>query len=186
MEEGIVYRCKCGQDIPDLGDFRRHLWDGGKADGKGVHASMGKFSAETGAQVELPWREQKLKEKEERQHQAKSGDGRGKPVADGAEKEVAFVAVSGTKPAVIFRIADENIPLVASHLYEAYIMYLDIKTRHGVENSFSDCLLAGMETLWQLTVRPRVKEGGVIIDDGHSEGSGESLDGAETRERILV
>lgn len=38
--EGKVYSCSCGFSDPELARFRRHLLDGGKADGKGTHKSL--------------------------------------------------------------------------------------------------------------------------------------------------
>jgi len=58
------YGCKCGGVFDDLNDFRTHLSRGGAQDGKGVHASIGRISMQTGEVTLPPWnqrtKEQKL------------------------------------------------------------------------------------------------------------------------------
>ena len=58
------YGCKCGETFDFLNDFRTHLSTGGARDGKGVHASIGRISMETGEVTLPPWnqrtKEQKL------------------------------------------------------------------------------------------------------------------------------
>lgn len=63
---------------------------------------------------------------------------------------------------VKFRIKDEEIILTADDLFTCYFVYLDMKRRLGLEDSFSEALATGMKTAWALTQNPIVTEGGEI------------------------
>jgi hypothetical protein len=63
---------------------------------------------------------------------------------------------------VKFRIKDEDIILTADDLLTSYFIYLDMKRRLNLENSFSQVLVIGMKTTWSLTQRPIVVDGGEI------------------------
>jgi hypothetical protein len=63
---------------------------------------------------------------------------------------------------VKFRIKDEDIVLTADDLLTSYFIYLDMKRRMGLEDSFSEALAVGMKTAWSLTQIPVINEGGEI------------------------
>jgi hypothetical protein len=51
------YGCICGYVTDDLAQFQRHMLDGGRKDGKGVHKSKGRINMSTGEVVMPPWEE---------------------------------------------------------------------------------------------------------------------------------
>jgi len=63
---------------------------------------------------------------------------------------------------VKFRIKDEDIILTADDLLTSYFIYLDMKRRLGLSDSFSEALSVGMKTAWSLTQVPIINEGGEI------------------------
>lgn len=63
---------------------------------------------------------------------------------------------------VKFRIKDEDIVLTADDLLTSYFIYLDMKRRLGLSESFSETLAIGMKTAWSLTKTPIITEGGGI------------------------
>jgi hypothetical protein len=75
-----------------------------------------------------------------------------------AGKGVEFAKFDGKPGAVTFKFRAETIQLNPTDLFEAYVIYNDLKTRHGIENSFSDFLKAGSEIIWSLMQRPQIPE----------------------------
>jgi hypothetical protein len=63
---------------------------------------------------------------------------------------------------VKFRIKDEEIMLSADDLFTSYFIYLDMKRRLALTNSFSETLTIAMKTAWSLTQEPTITEGGEI------------------------
>jgi hypothetical protein len=63
---------------------------------------------------------------------------------------------------VKFRIKDEEIMLSADDLFTSYFIFLDMKRRLALTNSFSETLTIAMKTAWSLTQEPTVTEGGEI------------------------
>lgn len=80
----------------------------------------------------------------------------------GTEKLESVAGLKVKNPPVVFEVRGEKVMLSPEDLYEGYFIYLDMKTRAGIDNTFSDTLKAGVETLWSLLVRPIVTEGGEI------------------------
>jgi len=63
---------------------------------------------------------------------------------------------------VKFRIKDEDIVLTADDLLTSYFIYLDMKRRLGLSESFSEALAVGMKTAWSLTQIPVISERGEV------------------------
>jgi len=77
---------------------------------------------------------------------------------DNVENQKVKFAVTKSKQGVVaFRIKDKEIIVDPDDLYESYFLYLDIKARSGIDNSFSDAIKAGMETVWLLTKKPLIE-----------------------------
>lgn len=79
---------------------------------------------------------------------------------NGAQGEAGISGIKAKAPIVVFEIRGERVQISPEDLYEGYFIYLDMKTRVGIDNTFSDTLKAGVETLWSLCVRP------IITDEG--------------------
>lgn len=63
---------------------------------------------------------------------------------------------------VKFRIKDEEISLIADDLFTCYFIYLDMKRRSELSDSFSETLTGAMKRAWQLTQLPKITEGGQV------------------------
>lgn len=63
---------------------------------------------------------------------------------------------------VKFRIKDEDIVLTADDLLTSYFIYLDMKRRLGLSESFSEALAVGMKTAWSLTQIPVISDRGEV------------------------
>jgi hypothetical protein len=63
---------------------------------------------------------------------------------------------------VRFRIKDEDIILTADDLLTSYFIYLDMKRRLSLDDSFSEALATGMKTVWSLMQVPIISEEGEI------------------------
>lgn len=71
-------------------------------------------------------------------------------------------SIKAAKAPVVFEIRGEKVVIIPEDLYESYFIYLDMKARAGIDNTFSDTIKAGVETLWSLSVRPVITDGGEI------------------------
>ncbi len=71
--------------------------------------------------------------------------------------------VKAKQSPVSFQIKDEKVTLDPGDLYECYFLYQDLRTRHGIDNTFSDTLKAGIEYLWSLCHKPIIEGGEVKI-----------------------
>jgi hypothetical protein len=83
---------------------------------------------------------------------------------DGHKGEVRLSEVKVKGAPIRFKIKDEEISLSADDLFECYFIYLDMKKRLGLTESFSEVLSTGMKTTWSLTQNPVVTEGGEVKD----------------------
>ena len=59
------YGCLCGEKFLDKKELQIHLMKGGKADGKGVHKSLGRINMETGEVIIGPWVERTRQQKKD-------------------------------------------------------------------------------------------------------------------------
>ncbi len=71
-------------------------------------------------------------------------------------------SIKAAKAPVVFEIRGEKVVIIPEDLYESYFIYLDMKARAGIDNTFSDTIKAGVETLWSLSMRPVITDGGEI------------------------
>jgi len=78
------------------------------------------------------------------------------------ETDVSLSELKVKGSPVKFRIKDEDIILTADDLLTSYFIYLDMKRRLGLEDSFSGALVVGMKTVWSLTQVPLISEEGEI------------------------
>jgi hypothetical protein len=72
------------------------------------------------------------------------------------EESLDFAHIDNKPGVVTFKFKAEKIELNPTDIFEAYIIYNDLKTRHGIDNSFSDFLKAGSEIIWSLMQKPEV------------------------------
>ena len=93
---------------------------------------------------------------------AEAKDTRTKPSTTGGD----FAAVRSLKPApVIFELGEQKIPLDPQELYEAYILYEDLKVKCELTDGFTSTVRDGVALLWQLLVpRPEIEKGKVITE----------------------
>jgi len=75
------------------------------------------------------------------------------------EENLDFAQIDNKPGVVTFKFGAEKIELNPTDLFEAYIIYNDLKTRHGIDNSFSDFLKAGSEIVWSLMQKPPIPQG---------------------------
>lgn len=81
---------------------------------------------------------------------------------DGHRTEVPLSDIKVKGAPVRFRLKDEEITLLADDLLTCYFIYLDMKRKLGLSDSFSEALTIGMKTAWSLTQIPVVNEGGEV------------------------
>ena len=83
----------------------------------------------------------------------------GEQTPDNGATPLSTVKVKGAP--VRFIIKGEEIALQADHLFSCYFIYLDMKERLELEDSFSEAMVTGMRTIWKLTSKVSVTtEGG--------------------------
>ncbi len=103
------------------------------------------------------------------------------PVPQGT---VPATALSSARPPVLFDFGQEKIALNLGVLYEAYLLYNDMKAR-GIagEDEFSVTLMDGIVLLWTLSVGQPGIEGGKVklteVNYGARPGNGEKEAGVE-------
>jgi hypothetical protein len=113
-----------------------------------------------------------------------------KPAARSHDKQVKkekaggpLVTVTAKAPAPIkFTFAGEEINLEPGTLYQAYMLYQDVKIKCGLKDGFTGFLLDGVAILWQILVaKPKIEGNEVILEvtHGRSTGNGESESGSE-------
>lgn len=78
------------------------------------------------------------------------------------ETEKSLAGLRIPEPPVVFEVRGEKVRISPEDLYESYFIYLDMKARAGIDDTFSDTLKAGMEILWSLCVRPIITDGGEV------------------------
>ena len=81
---------------------------------------------------------------------------------DGNKTDVPLSELKVKSAPVKFRIKDEEIFLTADDLFTSYFIYLDLKRRLGLEDSFSEALTIAMKTVWSLTQIPVISDGGEV------------------------
>jgi len=81
---------------------------------------------------------------------------------DGHQTDVPLSDIKVKGSPVKFRLKDEEITLSADDLLTSYFIYLDMKRKLGLSDSFSEALAIGMKTAWSLTQIPVVNEGGEV------------------------
>jgi hypothetical protein len=140
-----IYSCSCGFSTEDTAEFSKHLltarWEGG------THKSLN------------PTAKYKQSQHKRRKTEVENNETETKEAGKGAD----FTRFDSKPGAVTFKFKAETIQLNPTDLFEAYVIYNDLKTRHGIENSFSDFLKAGSEIIWSLMQRPQIPEG---VEDG--------------------
>lgn len=87
------------------------------------------------------------------------------PTAKDKEGGGQLVTVAARRPApIVFRVGDQNIDLNPQSLYEAYILYLDLKTRLGLTDDFATVIKDAVGLAWRhLIAKPKVDDHGNIL-----------------------
>lgn len=80
------------------------------------------------------------------------------------ETDVPLSEVKVKGAPIRFRIKDEEISLTADDLFTSYFIYLDMKKRLGLTESFSEALATGMKAAWSISQipKPEITEGGEV------------------------
>lgn len=89
--------------------------------------------------------------------------------------EAKFAAITSKQPApIVFTIADHRIELEPGVLYEAVLLYLDLKLRCGLTDNFTSVLRDGVGLIWQLLAsKPKIDRGEVTMEVSHGGSSGD-------------
>ena len=88
----------------------------------------------------------------------------------------SFATITSKQPApIIFTLLDHRIELEPDGLYESYLLYLDLKQRCQLSDSFTDVLRDGVGLAWQiLASKPIVDQGEVIMEVTRGRSPGQS------------
>lgn len=81
-----------------------------------------------------------------------------------------LVGFNAPKPgAVMFNIGSSSLEIEPISLFEAYILYLDMKAKCGLTDSFSTCIVDSISIAWKMMV-PQVPKLKTDSDNGHKIG----------------
>ncbi len=142
--------CKsCGKEIP-TNEILRHRWAEhreeclAKARLGGKRHMLGK-GAEVDGTPGTP--------------ETPSQDGKDKVKPEKSATSTTIATAVAPKPAaIVFMLGKLEIPMDPQDLYEAYILYQDIKSRVGLKDGFSSALKDAMGVSWRLLVaRPSIE-----------------------------
>lgn len=68
-----------------------------------------------------------------------------------------------SKGAILFTLGEHKISLDPQHLYDAYLYYEDIKTRHEIDEEFSLAIKDSMKHAWEQLNQSEAKRVGIKI-----------------------
>ena len=141
-------QCKHCQGSPEVGNYFAHLWI--------VHPDIAKKELDHTKEVnKSPMSHNKI--------MAPTS------VQDGGR----VVAVVEKKPAAtVFMLGSERIEIDPKDLYETYLLYLDIKAKTKMDDSFSVMFKDAMGICWRLMVAKPVIKTTMTVEVGHNGSNG--------------
>ena len=92
------------------------------------------------------------------------GDKGKKIVTTGSEQtptETPMLGFETKAPPLVFQFKQDKIAISTTDLIDCFIIYSEIKTRLNCKQDFSESLKIAMETLWKLTVEPKIDGEGI-------------------------